>query len=97
MADLIISYFDNVDKGVAGGPLKSETVVTSVTSAASAAIPDTSDVCLIFSVASHYVTIGEGTPEASTANSFYLAANQPQFLRTYVARGQTVKIAAITA
>lgn len=97
MADLIISYFDNVDKGVAGGPLKSETVVTSVTSAASAAVPAASDVCLIFSVADHYVTIGEGTPEASAANSFYLAANQPQFLRTYVGRGQTVKIAAVLA
>ena len=97
MADLIISYFDNVDKGVAGGPLKAETLVTSGTSAASAAIPDTSDVCLIFSVASHYVTIGEGTPSAAASNSFYLPANQQMWLRTFVAEGQTVKIAAITA
>lgn len=97
MADLIISYFDTVDKYVAGTPLKSETVTTSGTPAASAAIPVKSDVCSIFSVAAHYVTIGEGTPTAAASNSFYLPANQIMWLRTFVAEGQTVKIAAITA
>ena len=97
MADLIISYFDNVDKGTAGTPLKSETVVTSVTSAVSAAIPTNSDVCCLYSAAAHYVTIGNGTPLAAAANSFYLPAASQMWLRTFVADGQTVKIAAITA
>lgn len=97
MADLIISYFDTVSKEVAGTPIKSETVVTSGVSAASAAVPTNSDVCSLFSTAAHYVTIGEGTPSAAASNSFYLPANQQMWLRTFVAEGQTVKIAAITA
>ena len=97
MADLIISYFNTVDKYVAGTPLKSETVTTSGTTAASAAVPTNSDVCSLFSTAAHYVTIGNDTPTAAAANSFYLPANQQMWLRTFVAAGQTVKIAAITA
>lgn len=97
MADLIISYFDSVDKGCAGSPIKSETVTTSGISAASAAIPVGADVCALYSSAAHYVTIGSGTPTAAASNSFYLPASVHMWLRTYVAEGQTVKIAAITA
>lgn len=97
MADLIISYFDSVDKGVAGTPLKSETVTTSGTSAASAVIPTNSDVCCVYSAAAHYVTIGNGTPTAAASNSFYLPASTQMWLRTFVAEGQSVKIAAIIA
>lgn len=97
MADLIISYFDNVDKGCAGSPIKSETVNTSTTTAASGAIPEKADVAVLYSTVAHYVTFGEGTPTAAASNSFYLPASTQMWLRTYVGEGQTRKFAAITA
>lgn len=99
MATLIISYFDNVDLGVAGFPIKSESVTTSAASAASGNIPVNADVASIFSDVAHYVTISRDgeTKSASAANGFYLPAGQAFWLRTFVTTGQAVKIAAVTA
>lgn len=95
MPSLIISYFASVDKGAAGIPLGSETVETSDTSAASAAIPSGASVASVWSDAAHYVAFGDGTPVAAEANGFYLPAGERVLLRTFVASGQTKKIAAI--
>jgi len=98
MATLYISYFDNVDLGVAGFPISTEAVTTSSTSAASGNVPVASDVCILFSDAAHYVTIsrdGETKP-ATTTNGFYLPANVQMPLRTFVTTGQVVKITART-
>lgn len=97
MASLIISYFASVDKEVAGEPIKSETITTSGTSAASAAIPSNAVVFSLFSDAAHYVTFGEGTPTAAASNSFYVPANQLHWQRSFVSPGVARKIAAITA
>lgn len=98
MATLYISYFGNVDRGCAGTPLSAVTITTSGTSAATAAnIPVTAKVACFRSDAAHYVTIGNGTPVAAAANSVYVPASETFWLRTYVAEGQSVKIAAITA
>lgn len=99
MATLYISYFDNVDLGVAGFPISSTTVTTSGTSAASANIPVTADVAFVYSDAAHYVTISrDGETKAAAANnSFYLPAGVNMPIRTFVATGQAVKISAITA
>lgn len=99
MATLIVSYFDNVDLGVAGFPLGSESITTSGTSAAGSAINVKADVAAVFSDVAHYVTISRDgeTKAATAANGFYLPANQIYWLRTFVTTGQTVKISAITA
>lgn len=99
MANLIVSYFDNVDLGVAGFPLGSETIVTSGTSAAGAAINVRAEVCTLFSDTAHYVTISRDgeTKAATAANGFYVPANQLYWLRTFTTTGQVVKISAITA
>lgn len=98
MATLYISYFDNVDLGVAGFPISTETVTTSSTSAASNNVPVNSDVCILFSDTAHYVTISrDGETKAATAtNGLYLPANVQMPLRTFVTTGQTVKITART-
>jgi hypothetical protein len=99
MASLIVSYFDNVDLGVAGFPLGSETITTSTTSAAGNAIDTRAEVCGLYSDTAHYVTISRHneTKVATAGNSFYVPANQVYWLRTFVAAGQTIKISAITA
>lgn len=95
MAALIISYFGSVRRGIACDPIKSESLTTSTTSAASAAIPVNAAVALIASDTAHYVTIGAGTPTAAIGNSFYLPANTLRELSVNDVGG-TYKIAAIT-
>lgn len=94
MATLYVSYFGSVQKGVAGDPVKTETVTTSGTSAATAAIPKSALVAAVHSDAAHYVTIGEGTPTAAITNGFYLPANVTR--EFIVPPNVTVKIAAVT-
>lgn len=98
MATLYISYFDNVDLGVAGFPISTETVTTSSTSNASNNVPVNSDVCILFSDTAHYVTISRDgeTKNATATNGLYLPANVQMPLRTFVTTGQTVKITART-
>lgn len=97
MATLYISYFANVDKGVAGDPIKSESITTSGTSAASGVVPGNAVVAKIQSEAAHFVTIEIGTPTASAGNSLYLGAGEAQFIRVRSAGRSDLKIAAITA
>jgi|GEM_PF-4189875 len=98
MATLYISYFDNIDLGVAGFPISTETVTTSSVSVSSGNVPETSDMCLLFSDAAHYVTISRAgeTKPATATNGFYLPANVQMPLRTFVTTGQVVKITART-
>lgn len=93
MATLYISYFDSVRYGVAEGPIKSEAVSTSTSSAAGGAIPANAKVAFLFSDTAHYVTLREGTPTAAITNSFYLPANVG---REIAVLPTTSKIAAIT-
>jgi len=97
MATLYISYFGSVDKLVAGDPIKSETITTSGTSAASGVVPSNAAVAAIHSDTAHYVTIGAGTPTAAITNSFYLPPNVTREIRTFPAGQTALKIAAITA
>ena len=97
MATLYISYFGSVDKLCAADPIKSETVTTSGTSAASGTIPDGAVVAQIISDTTHYVTIGTGTPTAAATNSAVQFANTPLWLRTQTSARAALKIAAITA
>jgi hypothetical protein len=96
MATLYVSYFGAVDKGVAGDPIKSETITTSGVSAASGAIPDGAIVARFVSDASHYVTIDTGTPTASAANGAVQFANQELWLRVRTSNRATLKAAAVT-
>lgn len=96
MATLYVSYFGGVDKQVAADPIKSETVTTSTTTAATGAIPSGAVVASLFSDTAHYVTIGTDTPTAAITNSFYLPANTVREIRTFNGDGVARKIAAIT-
>lgn len=95
MASLIISYFGSVHRGIAGDPIKSESLTTSTASAASGVVPTNAAVAVIASDIAHYVTIGTGTPTAAIGNSFYLPANTLRELSVNDVGG-TYKIAAIT-
>lgn len=97
MATLYVSYYATVDKDCAGDPIASETVTTSGTSAATAAIPTGAMVAKLRSDAAHYYTIGTGTPTAAATNGAYLAANESEWLRISGAGRAALKIAAITA
>lgn len=97
MATLYVSYFGSVDKHCAGDPIKSETVTTSGTSAASGAIPDGTSIIKIQSDAAHYVTIGLSTPTAAATNSAYVGAGEVFWLRTASSTRAAQKVAAITA
>lgn len=96
MATLYVSYYGSVDKGVAGDPIKSEAITTSAASAASGAIPDGALIACVSSDASHYVTIGTGTPTASAANGGVQFANNPLWLRVQTASRATLKLAVVT-
>jgi hypothetical protein len=95
MAALIISYFGSVRRGIAGDPIRSESLTTSTASAASAAIPANAAVAAIASDTAHYVMIGTGTPTAAIGNGFYLPANTIRELSVNDVGG-TYKIAAVT-
>lgn len=96
MATLYVSYFGSVDKLVAGDPIKTETVTTSGTSAATGVVPSNAAVAAVHSDAAHYVTIGSGTPTAAITNGFYLPANMTREVRTFPAGQTALKIAAVT-
>lgn len=96
MATLYVSYYGSVDKLCAGDPIKSETITTSGTSAAGGAIPDGALVAMIVSDASHYVTIGTGTPTAAATNGGVQYANVPLWLRIQTASRAALKVAAVT-
>lgn len=97
MATLYISYFATVDKHCAGDPIKSETITTSGSSAASGEVPDGAVVAVIVSDASHYVTIGTDTPTASAGNSAVQFAGSALWLRIRSSSRAALKIAAVTA
>ena len=97
MASLIISYFTSIDGQSLGIPLGSEVIETSPASAAASAVPNGAMFASVRADVAHYVAFGDGTPTASLATGFYLPANETVYLRTFVAAGQTKKIAAVTA
>lgn len=96
MATLYVSYFASTDKNVAGDPIKTETVTTSTTSAATGTIPAGAAVAVFYSDTAHYVTVGASTPTAAIANSFYLPASFTREIRLYQHNGVALKAAAIT-
>jgi len=98
MATFFISYFGTVDKGVAGDPIKAETVTTSATSARSAVIPSGAVIAKIQSDTAHYVTIGDD-PAATQAGAgmAFAAAGELLWLRTDRHGLANYKIAAVTA
>lgn len=97
MATLYISYYAGGDAGCASDPIKSETVTTSVTSAASGTVPPNAVMAMIVSSAAHYVTIGTGTPTAAASNGGVQFTNVPLWLRISSASRAALKIAAVTA
>jgi hypothetical protein len=92
MADLYVSYFGDVSKGVATGP-KGSQVVTTSTSSASGTTPEGSKVAALFSDTAHYVTTGD-SPTATIGNGFYLPASTLYWVDLEQGLGDT--IAAIT-
>ena len=90
MATLYVSWIGGVSEGVAFGPVKSETVTTSGTSAKSGANP-ACKIVRLHSDAAHYVAVGD-EPTATSANGVYVPANIPFDLA--ITNGK--KIAAIT-
>ncbi|GFM29269.1 hypothetical protein [Novosphingobium sp. PY1] len=97
MTTLIISYFSSVDKDCLGIPLGSEVLDTTAGSAASGPVATSAPIAQVYSETAHYVTFGDGEPTASTDNAFYLPAGERVLMRTFVAQGQTKKIAAVPA
>lgn len=93
MANLIISYYAGVENGCASTPLRSETIVTSITSAQGAANTAGAAVASLFSDTAHYFTTGDN-PTAAATNGAYLPASTLVWLDL---NGLTGKIAAITA
>lgn len=90
MATLYVSWLGGVVGPIGREPIKSETVTTSGTSAASSTNNDAS-VVQLFSDAAHYVDVG-ANPTATATNGTYVPANTLYWLS--VPAG--VKIAAIT-
>ena len=97
MTSLIVSYFASVDKECLGIPLGSETIDTSAGSAVSNPVSANAPIAQVWSDVAHYVTFGDGDPTASEATGFYLPAGARALMRTFVAQGQTKKIAAVPA
>jgi len=95
MATLTISYFGSIREGIACDPIKSETVTTSTSSAASGVVPANAKVAMLHSTVEHYATVGTGTPSAAIGNGFYLPANQPIPIHVNDVGG-TYKFAAVT-
>lgn len=93
MASLYISHFASVQNGCASGPIGSQTLTTSGTSAQSAANVGGGAVARLFSDTAHWVTVGSN-PTATSTNGFYVPANQ--FFDLDLG-SVTDKIAAITA
>lgn len=93
---LYISYFGGVSKDVAFGPVSSETVSTSTSSAASGAIPIQAAIASLYAAVDHYVTIGTGTPTATATNGFFLPAGTQRDIAIPNGQGAALKIAAIT-
>lgn len=96
MATLYISYYATVDKLCAGDPIKSETVTTSGTSAASGTLPTNAAVAMLVSDATHYFTIGTDTPTAAATNGGVLYADSPLWLNLGTGSRPALKIAAVT-
>lgn len=93
MADLHISLFASVQNGCASGPLGSQTLTTSITSAQGNANAGGASVARLYSEAAHWVTVGSN-PTATSTNGFYMPAGQ--FFDLDLG-SITDKIAAITA
>ena len=98
MATFFISYFGTVDKGVAGDPIKAETVTTSASSARSGVIPSGAVIAKVQSDVGHYVAIGDDpTATQAGAGMAYAAAGELLWLRTDRHALANYKIAAVTA
>lgn len=94
MATLNISYFAAVENNCASGPMGSESVTTSGTSAQGSANSNGASVARLWSDVAHWVATGSN-PTATSTNGFYLPASQ--FFDLDLSESLTDKIAAITA
>jgi len=96
MATLYVSYLGGVEKQVAYDIVGSETITTSGTSAQSAAIPQHAGIAVFYSDTAHYVLTGTN-PTATATTGLYIPANFAREISIKNGKGNTLKIAAITA
>lgn len=94
MANMYVSYLGGVAYGVAKEPIGSEIVVTSGTTAKTAAAAPGAIIAVIFSDTAHYVNTGAfSTVTASAATGIYVPANVERHIALNFGDG----VAAITA
>lgn len=79
MAYLYVSYWAGLADNVPFGPVSSETIETSDTSALSGTIPASARVALFHGTDTHVVAFGAGSPTAAIGNSSFIVPGETIF------------------